>query len=107
MARKITVAVYRVSEDGTLFPPTVESIDASLESMQKVVGGYIELVRGPMGLDLWCNEEGLLMNLPIQHRAGFQPLAGNFFLARADHKRGESISLTAKDLADLGLAQLA
>jgi hypothetical protein len=107
MARKITVAVYRVSEDGSLLPPTVESIDASLESMQKVVGGYIELVRGPLGLDLWCNEEGMLLNLPVQYRAGFPTIVGNFFLARADHSEGESISLTAKDLADLGLAQLA
>jgi hypothetical protein len=35
-----------------------------LETLQKIVGGYIELVRLPDGTDIYANEEGLLNSLP-------------------------------------------
>lgn len=41
----------------------------TLEELQGFVGGYIELVRLPGELDLYCNEEGLLRSLP------FNPIA--------------------------------
>lgn len=42
--------------------PYVKEIDGSLESMQKIVGGYIECVPMPTvdGVDLYVNEEGKL-----------------------------------------------
>lgn len=38
-------------------------IDKSLKAMQSIVGGYIELAGSFNGLDIWCNEEGLLIGL--------------------------------------------
>lgn len=37
----------------------------SLDELQAVVGGYIELVRLSRGRDMWINEEGKLNELPI------------------------------------------
>lgn len=58
---KIRVLVVRVGQ-----PPVVETIDnEDLHAMQKIVGGYIE--RGcflDRGIALYCNEEGLLKDLP-------------------------------------------
>lgn len=62
-------------------------IDGSLESMQEVVGGNIEVLT-PFNDDvvLVCNEEGALLNLPFNRMTynpeiGFQHMIyGNFFL---------------------------
>lgn len=49
---------YKISTDGeiTLLP------NDKLETLQKAVGGYIQLVASPYG-DCFVNEEGLLMGL--------------------------------------------
>ena len=40
--------------------------DTSLENLQKMVGGYIEIVNTPDRKNLFvCNEEGKLQGLPI------------------------------------------
>lgn len=47
-------------------PPTVQEIDSSLESMQKIVGGDIEAVYpfdDPVAIV--CNEEGKMLGLPM------------------------------------------
>lgn len=53
--------------------PKVIEIDGSLESMQKIVGGYIETfpLDGPILIVL--NEEGKLMNLPLNFRVQVSP----------------------------------
>ena len=38
--------------------------EPSLETLQRHVGGYIELVKCPHGIEAWCDEEGLLKDLP-------------------------------------------
>ena len=44
--------------------------DLSLESMQKAVGGYIELVRSHQSeYDFICDEEGKLKGYPINAKA--------------------------------------
>lgn len=57
--RMIKAIVKRVGED-----PVVTMIDDSLESLQALVGGYIEMVSVPKGVVI-CNEEGRLMGLPL------------------------------------------
>jgi|TARA_R100000935_G_scaffold10727_2_gene21420 hypothetical protein len=42
---------------------------STLESMQKLVGGYIEMVHLNDGQVLVCNEEGLLYGLPFNINA--------------------------------------
>lgn len=50
----------------------------SLEELQAVVGGYIEIVALPKGMLLVCNEEGRLHQLPLNQPAS--SLAGRQIL---------------------------
>ena len=79
--------------------PTVQDIDAGLESMQKIVGGSIQAIY-PFDepVALICNEEGKLLNLPLNRalrdKAGevYDIISGTFFLCAAptdsDHFAG-------------------
>ena len=71
--------------------PYEKEIDGSLESMQAVVGGLIQLLypfEDPE-LALICNDEGKLMGLPynraLRDEDGsiYDVVAGTFFLCRA------------------------
>ena len=89
-------------------PVTTKEIDGSLEAMQKIVGGYIELVGIEIGdnyYSLVCNEEGKLQNLEPNiilksDFAGFGArdiVAGPVFVMKHDEE-GEAISLGADDI---------
>lgn len=92
MSKKIKVIKFPVGSD-----PMVVEIDDSLEAMQAVVGGYLEVVVVD-GLDLWCNEEGLIDDMPFNRLMGGHAIHGDFFLARHDDE-GDSTSVTAADIA--------
>lgn len=71
--------------------PYISEIDGSLESMQKVVGGYIQSIY-PFDdgeLALICNEEGKLEQLPLNRALFFENgeiydiISGTFFLCSA------------------------
>ena len=78
-----------------------------LESLQEIVGGYIETVH-PMrlrgGLRLICNEESLLKNLPVNEVASYLygvdrhgcPIVGNVVIVDLGYRDGEP------DLVGLG-----
>ena len=60
--------------------PEAITIPNTLEAMQQMVGGYIEVI--PLeDVCLVCNEEGKLMGLPGSRRLGDDIIAGTFFLA--------------------------
>ena len=72
--------------------PEAVTIPNTLEAMQQMVGGYIEVI--PLdGVCLVCNEEGKLMGLPGSRRLGDDIIAGTFFLA-GDTPDGGFCSLT-------------
>ena len=81
-------------------PKTVE-IDGSLESMQKLVGGYIETIYPfeDSEICLVCNEEGKLEGLPLNRALYdtegeiYDVIAGSFFICSApsDSESFESI----------------
>ena len=81
-------------------PKTVE-IDGSLESMQKLVGGYIEAIYPfeDSEICLVCNEEGKLEGLPLNRALYdtegeiYDVIAGSFFICSApsDSESFESI----------------
>lgn len=56
----LTVMVYPTDGD-----PYLLGIPKTLEAMQQVVGGYIEMVRPAADLILVCNEEGVGLGLPV------------------------------------------
>lgn len=83
--------------------PAEEQIGTDLKAMQDIVAGYVEHVslRHPLfvGLDLWCNEEGLINELPVYHQPLYPgPLHGDYFITRSDEE-GEISSLTDDDVA--------
>ena len=47
----------------------IEDYEPSLEELQKLVGGYIEVHTLRNGDSLIMNEEGLMQNLPINQEA--------------------------------------
>ena len=70
--------------------PVVKEIDSSLESMQKVVGGYIQaLFPFDEPVALVCNEEGKLLGLPLNRALRdedgnvYDIVSGTFFLCSA------------------------
>lgn len=81
--------------------PVVREIDASLESMQKIVGGYIQTVY-PFDepVALVCNDEGKLLGLPLnrvlrdEEGNVYDIISGTFFLCAAppDSDRFESLN---------------
>lgn len=70
--------------------PYIKEIPNELEEMQKLVGGYIEVVSLINGLIVVCNEEGRLMNLPINNNLGLN-IFGNFFIVRTNGEEFASI----------------
>ena len=79
--------------------PMVQDIGSDLESMQKIVGGFIQAIYPfEEPVVLICNEEGKLMNLPLnralRNDAGevYDIVSGTFFLCAAppdsDHFAG-------------------
>lgn len=81
--------------------PVVQNIDDTLASMQQIVGGTIQAVypfEKPVALI--CNDEGKLLNLPLNRAlrdsngAIYDIVAGSFFLCAApvDSDRFESLT---------------
>ena len=70
--------------------PALTEINGTLESMQKIVGGYIQILY-PFDdpIALVCNDEGKLLGLPLNRglRDGcgqiYDVIAGTFFLCGA------------------------
>ena len=82
--------------------PYEREIDSNLESMQKIVGGYIQAIY-PFEdgeIALICNDEGKLISLPLNRALRdedgtvYDIVAGTFFLCRApmDSDRFESLT---------------
>ena len=80
--------------------PYKKSINNDYKSMQKIVGGLIETV--PLLEDnsviLICNEEGKILNLPLNRKIGYDIIAGTFIIADDDYDNGEFISLTDEQM---------
>src|ERR1035441_2241221 len=84
--------------------PTFTEINDSLESMQSIVGGFIEAIQLKnytesgigRGLYLICNEEGKLEGLPVTRRVPGDGIVGSFLVTRIDDE-GDHIDLTPED----------
>jgi hypothetical protein len=78
--------------------PAVIEIEPGLAAMQSLVGGYIEAVHQrrllPPGVCLYCNEEGIELELP-PNGCG---ILGAYFFSAID-SRGNARSLDSGELA--------
>lgn len=70
--------------------PRVQEIDSTLESMQKIVGGSIQVVYPFVEpVALVCNDEGKLLDLPLnralrdEEGSIYDIISGTFFLCAA------------------------
>jgi len=103
----IRVAVFRPDAEVTF-----EDIEEELATLQKIVGGYIEMTRiSDDGLVVICNEEGKLEELPFNRVitrlpiAGLEPnlgrwadrLVGTFFVCRTSDEDAEMHGITPAD----------
>ena len=79
MSRKIKCIVKRPDEQFG----HVTWVSASLENLQKTVGGYIETVMFDNGVVLICNEEGKLRDMPynftLRRIHGIIPIHNHIF----------------------------
>lgn len=92
-------------------PPVIEQIEASLESMQAIVGGLIEYVALPDSVALICNEEGKCggykANRLLRHlETGrvVDVLAGDAFIVRICDENGDEEDGGYADLTDADIA---
>lgn len=76
--------------------PYQKRIQHTLVDMQNVVGGLIEFVELEYNVDLICNEEGKIHNLPMNRVIQNDIIAGTFFIA--GHHNGDTISLSRKQI---------
>jgi hypothetical protein len=79
-------------------PARVETINNTLQTLQGLVGGYIECVREE-GFDIIINEEGKL----FEHEPNFSIypndyIAGTAVFAGVDYSQGEFKSLTESQI---------
>ncbi len=86
-------------------PPEIREIDSSLESMQELVGGLIQVLY-PFEdeVALVCNDEGKLLNLPLnrglytEDGSLYDIISGNFFLCGAPADAEDFVSLTEEQI---------
>ena len=74
----------------------VREIDSSLESMQSIVGGYIEDMYIGKGIHLVCNEEGKIDGLQTNMETENDEIVGNVFFCATDE--GDYCSLTDEQI---------
>lgn len=79
-------------------PEEIE-IDNTLESFQKMVGGYIEHVYLPedTSVILICNEEGKINRLKLNREIGYDIIAGDFLIV-GDCNKEDYQSLTDEQI---------
>ena len=82
-------------------PPKEMYIDKTLESEQKLVGGYIECVDYGDDKVLICNEEGKINGLYPNVIFPEDIIAGNFFVAGDDYENADFKNLTSKQIEDI------
>ena len=105
-----TTYLLKVNTDGTTEPIPFDPKN-SYEQLSQAVGGYIELapVELPCGADLFVNEEGKLIGLPlnkvltrysVSRNGWIDEILGNGIIAKHDGE-GETVGLTGAECDDV------
>jgi hypothetical protein len=80
------VAIFYKTDDTVEEVSPANGRDFTLAEVQKLVGGYVELVRMPGKEYALANEEGLMIGLPPNYNASQavgMPLVGNVVVCRS------------------------
>lgn len=73
-------------------PAREAELGPDLRDLQDAVGGYVEMVRYER-LDLWCNEEGILRDLPPNRYVNGTVICGPIVVAASDED-GNTLGLS-------------
>ena len=92
MSKKIKILYKRVGRE-----PEVVEMENTLQSMQSMVGGFIEVIPYD-DYELVCNDEGTIMGLYPNVGFDYDVINGNFFIANDDYETGDFASLTDKNI---------
>lgn len=87
----ISIVVKNVGEDAQ-----VMEIDSSLQALQDIVGGHIEMVHFAGGVYLICNEEGKLEGLDPNFLCNGDIICGNACFVGIDEE-GDTASLNEEE----------
>jgi len=71
-------------------------IECTLENLQNIVGGQIEVVALEENIDLICNDKGKLLNLEMNRAIKNDIICGTFIIS--GQYKGEIVSLNDKQI---------
>lgn len=84
-----------------------ETMESGLKSMQEKVDGYIECLRVTPEINLWCNEEGKILNPPLpmnilllNRGEPYDVIRGNAFFTSHDNK-GNTTGLKQEHIEEI------
>ena len=86
---KIKVIIVETNKE-----PYITEIENTLEKLQEIVGGFIDIVEIENGVDLIINDEGKINNLPPNRYLQTDFIAGTFIIAGGNNQTGDTISLS-------------
>lgn len=89
---KIKVLVKKPCEEAE-----VQEIENTLESFQKIIGGYIQVVNHQRGVAIVCDEEGKLKGLKANILFGNDIIVGTIIICSFDDN-GDFTSLSDKEI---------
>jgi hypothetical protein len=84
--------------------------EVQLEDLQKAVGGLVQAIDFTPNLTLWCNEEGKLLNMPVnpiatslwtKYFGQTDVICGNVIFTGGTGKEGETLGLTKETTKEL------
>lgn len=107
----VTVVVVPADEEQ---PPVVKELENyDYRSGQAIVGGLIQVLDvDRVGASIFCNEEGLVLQLPFNRRAteylykhapehrGFNVLVGDVYITGVPDESGDTTSVPANVIAE-------
>ena len=76
--------------------PYEQEIEHTLETLQSIVNGVIDIIEIEKNVDLIINDEGKILNLEFNRVIPNDVIAGTFIVA--GQKNGETISLTEEQI---------
>ncbi len=80
--------------------PEVKMVSSSLKSFQLLVGGMIERIDFHHSIpesNLYLNEEGIGMQLPLNRLWDGHFLLGDIFISKSDNEEGDEVGLSEEE----------
>ena len=100
-----------IKADGTLERLDLSESEQELKSLQNAVGGYVQVIELEDDFTMWANEEGKLLNLPVNEIAtviwevrfgiGTDIICGDVVFTGGMDEDGETLTISEANLQRL------